>query len=127
LEVKIDAIGRRKFTPQWKWHIVNQAKTAGRSASVIAREHDLNTNQLFRWIREAEKGHARWVRVAKGVTGSLEVDEPGQFLPVTVSPSIPATSLSLTSTIKLELASGHRLSVENADPDTLKMLLSVLA
>jgi len=57
--MKVDALGRRTFSPQWKMNIVDQATTSSRSVSLIARENIINTNQVFRWIREVKKGQLR--------------------------------------------------------------------
>ena len=123
----MDAAGRRKFTSEWKWHIVERARTSERSVSVIAREYDVNSNQLFRWIREVEQGHARWVRVVKGLPLSRQVDAPGSFLPVAVSPPPSGAELTASASISVVLAAGHRLNVDNATPQMLTTLLSVLA
>ncbi len=127
METQTDAAGRRKFTPEWKWHIVELATTSERSVSVIAREYDVNSNQLFRWIREVERGSARWVRVMKGLPLSRQAEAPAAFLPVAVSSPSPSAELPANTSITVALASGHRVSVDNATPQMLTTLLSVLA
>jgi transposase len=47
----------------------------GASVSVIARRHDLNTNQLFKWCRQ--------------FGSSAASAEPAGFLPVEVMPAAP--------------------------------------
>ncbi|MBT0587662.1 transposase, partial [Alteromonas sp. SM 2104] len=39
--------------------IVHRATSSSRSVSLIARENNINTNQVFRWVREAKQGQAR--------------------------------------------------------------------
>ncbi len=125
MDTKVDAVGRRAFTPQWKMDIVHQAKSSSRSVSLIARENNINTNQVFRWIREAKKGQARWVRMATGTLPLAQSNTPTTFLPVAVAPPKPA--LPTTSSITVELASGHRLTVNNADAQMVRVLLSALS
>ncbi|WP_390881951.1 transposase, partial [Alteromonas oceanisediminis] len=59
MDIQVDPVRRRAFTPQWKMDIVKPATTSPRSVSIIARENNINTNQVFRWVREAKQGQAR--------------------------------------------------------------------
>ncbi|WP_390881904.1 transposase, partial [Alteromonas oceanisediminis] len=59
MDIQVDSVGRRAFTPQWKMDIVHRATSSSRSVSLIARENNINTNQVFRWVREAKQGQAR--------------------------------------------------------------------
>ncbi len=43
---------RRYFTPEQKNAIAREALVAGASVSRIARNHDVNTNQVFKWVRD---------------------------------------------------------------------------
>jgi transposase len=47
---------RRRFTPEQKCSIVEQSMKPGASVSRVAREHDVNTNQVFKWRRLHERG-----------------------------------------------------------------------
>jgi transposase len=125
LDTKVDAAGRRAFTPQWKMDIVQQATSSSRSVSLIARENNINTNQVFRWIREAKQGQARWVRIATGALPVEQSNVPATFLPVAVAPPKPA--LPTTSSITVELANGHRMTVNHADAQMVRVLLSALS
>jgi transposase len=42
---------RRRFTLEQKRAIVEQSMKPGASVSRVAREHDVNTNQVFKWRR----------------------------------------------------------------------------
>jgi transposase-like protein len=42
----------RSFTAEQKKTIAEEALSAGASVSRVARTHDLNTNQVFKWMRE---------------------------------------------------------------------------
>lgn len=75
---------RRRWPDALKRELVAAAMAPGASVSVIARRHDLNTNQLFKWCRQF---------------GSLTAStEPTGFLPVEVMP-LPAvpSPVSITS------------------------------
>lgn len=51
-DVTIPKVQRRRFTPEFKQQVVDEVLAGQESASVIARRHDLNANQVFRWKRE---------------------------------------------------------------------------
>ncbi|MBT0588220.1 IS66 family insertion sequence element accessory protein TnpB, partial [Alteromonas oceanisediminis] len=91
----------------------------------IARENNINTNQVFRWVREAKQGQARWVRIATGSLPVAKLNEPSTFLPVAVSSPKPA--LPTTLSITVELANGHRVTINNADAQVMRVLLSALS
>ena len=44
--------GRRQYSEAQKRQIVAETQTPGASVSVVARRHDVNSNQLFRWRRQ---------------------------------------------------------------------------
>ncbi len=43
---------RRNWPEAFKRQVVAETLEAGSSVSIVARRHDLNTNQLFKWRRE---------------------------------------------------------------------------
>jgi len=43
---------RRRYDPAFKRAIVEQTLAPGASVARIAREHDINANQLFKWRRQ---------------------------------------------------------------------------
>jgi transposase len=47
---------RRRFTLAQKRDIVEQSMKPGASVSRVARDHDVNTNQVFKWRRLHEQG-----------------------------------------------------------------------
>lgn len=47
---------RRRFTNEYKRQVVQTLLTSPMSLSRVAREHDLDHNQLARWRREYEQG-----------------------------------------------------------------------
>ena len=98
---------------------------AGReSVSVVARRHDVNANQLFKWRQQYRKG--------------LLADEsdPQSLIPVAVTPS-PASKLVAEDTeevmreagrLEITLTGGHRLVVTGTVcPQALRTVLTVLS
>src|SRR2546430_14610026 len=46
-------VGKRRNWPEaFKRQVVAESLEPGSSVSIVARRHDLNTNQLFKWRRE---------------------------------------------------------------------------
>ncbi|EOX1304377.1 transposase [Vibrio cholerae] len=115
---------RGVFSPEFKWQIVRESKERTLSVSELARKYDVNTNQVFRWVREAEAGQALWVRRAKG-----EPDAPiaaSVFLPVSVRPANAAPVLSQPA-ITVSFRSGHQLMLHEATPAMLAQLVAALS
>ncbi|WP_080604398.1 transposase [Sinorhizobium fredii] len=48
--------GRRNWSLEEKWRIVEEAQLPGNSVAEVARRRGINSNLLFRWIRAAEPG-----------------------------------------------------------------------
>jgi len=115
---------RRAFSPEFKWQIVQETKERTLSVSELARKYDVNTNQVFRWVREVNLGKALWVRRAKG-----EVDTPvatSPFLPVSVRAVNPAPVLHQPA-ITVSFRSGHQLVLHEATPGMLQQLVAALS
>ncbi|EPD5143471.1 transposase [Vibrio metoecus] len=70
----------RAFSPEFKWQLVQESKTRTLSTSELVRKYDVNTNQVFRWVREAQLGEALLVRRAKCELAIRAAPTP--FLPV---------------------------------------------
>lgn len=95
------------FPPEFKWQIVQESKEQTLSVSELARKYDVNTNQVFRWVREVNAGQALWVRRAKGEI-SAPVATTSAFLPVSVRAQI-----SHQAAITVMFRSGHQLVVSS--------------
>jgi Transposase and inactivated derivatives len=72
---------RRSFSPAFKMNIAKLALAGDLSVSVIARQNDINTNQVFRWTREFQRQQAYWVKQALHLPSSIS--EP-KLLPVKI-------------------------------------------
>lgn len=91
---------RRAWSLEEKQRIVAESRAPGASASVVARRHDVNTNQLFTWRRQLEEASA------------APPDQPGGFVPAAVAVERPAAPCARGSgQIEIVLESGARVIV----------------
>ena len=72
-------VRRFRTTQQWR-EIVEETLKPGASVALIARAHDVNTNQVFKWRRQYHKGE-------------LEIQPKATLLPVRVSESVSIKTL----------------------------------
>jgi transposase len=102
--------------------IVEETLKPGASIALVARAHDVNTNQVFKWRRQYKQGR-------------LEIEAPTpRLLPVKISTTIPATAVishrksrtKRSGMIDIDL--GHaRVRIEGAvDPDCVRAALEGL-
>ena len=114
---------RRKRWPEaLKREIVAATFLPGASVSIVARQYDVNANQVFSWRR-------RYCAAEHAPAPALST--PG-LVPVTITPgpddegaSPPAPTTS--ETIEIEVAGGYRVRVGSGfDGRTLKRVLDVL-
>ena len=126
--LNVDTNGaKRRRNKRWpkalKREIVAATYLPASSVSVVARQYDVNANQVFRWRRLAEKsGSPR--RASSSPSSGL--------VPVTITPepecvggtrSIPAAS----DTIEIEVGGNCRVRVGSSfDGPALKRVLDVL-
>jgi transposase len=92
---------RRRWPEAVKRQIVAETRAPGASVSVVARRHDVNANQVFRWRQQY---------AAAGPDGEI------RLVPVQPSPAStwPAASPAATGVIEIELVSGARVRVSGA-------------
>jgi len=106
---------RRRWPVALKRQIVAETLAPGASASVVARRHDVNTNQLFRWRRD-------W---REGLLGKADPDEG--LVPVAIA-GRDACASGGTGMIEIELAHGARVRVSGrVDAAALRQVLEVLS
>lgn len=117
--------GRRTYSPQFKWKLAQEYKAGSLSMSALARQHDVNANQLFRWVREAELGQALWVRRVANNDPAISL-EPCPFLPVKVQANEVLPALH-SGAITVSFRSGHQLVLQEATPDMLRQLVAALS
>lgn len=100
-----------------KLEIVEAALAPGASVSVIARQYDVNANQVFGWRK----------RYREGLLGPIDA-APLTMVPVTVTTEPIATvAPSTADTIEIELAGKYRIRVgSGVDGKALRRVLDAL-
>jgi transposase len=105
----------RSWPDALKREIVAASFAPGASVSIVAREYDVNSNQVFAWRK---------------LYGERSVTTPGpQLVPVTVTPdqSVESAAANSSGVIEIELPRGYRIRVSGSDKAaTLRLLLDVL-
>lgn len=112
---------RRRWSAELKRELVAATLEPGSSVALVARRHEVNANQLFKWRREL----GAVAPVAKGL------------VPVEVTPTLPAGPLIEArppaparpelGRIEITLAGGVRVKIEGAaDPVTVAAALGAV-
>ena len=114
---------RHKVWPETlKREIVAACAVPGASVSMVARQYDVNTNQVFTWRK-------RYAEVS-----DVKASQP-QLLPVVVTPEQPAAlpppcplpSAAVADVIEIELPGGYRVRIgSNIRPAALRAVLDAL-
>jgi transposase len=115
--------GKRRRNKRWpkalQREIVAATYLPGSSVSVVARQYDVNANQVFRWRRLAEKS---------GSTTPSSSSSSSGLVPVTITPEPddkPAPAVS--DAIEIEVGGDCRVRVGSGfDGRALKRVLDVL-
>jgi len=108
---------RRKWSDEEKARIIAQTRVPGVSVPEVAHRYDLNTNMIFKWIRDP-----RYNCVSDNEPEALS------FLPVEVPQnSFPAERAhepsAMPGSLKIVLANGHHLELTGAfDTDAVVRL-----
>ena len=107
---------RRQWSAGLKRRIVAETLEPGASVSIVARRHDVNANQVFRWRRAlALEPPAAAQRVA--------------MLPVEIAPTVnkPRPRSRRYGVIEINLAGGARVCVRGeVAPETLRQVIELL-
>ena len=137
MEQKIlSAEPRRTFSNEFKLQMVKLASQLGASVARIAREHDINDNLLFKWLRLWQNEG----RVSRCLPITTSSDTGVELLPVEITPDEPKEPMStlplLLSTPSQSTASASSCKVEfhydkttlkNPSPELLTVLLRELS
>jgi transposase len=128
---------RRKRRRSWplaeKRRIVAETCLSGASVSVVARRHDVNANQVFRWRRELAAGDRAALPapacefVPIGVFAEVDGKVPAVADHDDRRPGAPTMPTVRSSLIEIDLASGTRLRVDaSVDERALGRVLRAL-
>jgi transposase len=103
---------RRRWPEAVKRELVAATFEPGASVSIVARRHDLNANQLFKWRRQLEEARR------------TPMVEPGGLFPVEIGPGSPAGPVvearpaagaePLVGSIEIALPGGVRIKIKGA-------------
>ncbi len=109
---------RRQWPEALKRQIVSETLEPGSSVSIVARRHDVNANQLFKWRREM---------VPKETTPAAS--EGVTMLPVEIvpEPGEPRRRARRTGLIEIAFACGARVCLRGeVSPETLRQVIELL-
>ena len=104
----------RSWPEALKREIVEATLVPGSSASIVARQYDVNVNQVFAW-RKRYRTEAEPTKL--------------QLLPVTVTPDQPSapTPAPVNDVIEIELSAGYRVRIgSGVKAGALRLILDVL-
>ena len=108
---------RRQWSEALKRRIVAETLEPGASVSIVARRHNVNANQVFKWRREMAPGQP------------ATVEQSVAMLPVEIVPeaSEPRPRARRSGTIEITFAGGARVCVRGeVSPQTLRQVIELL-
>ena len=107
---------RRQWTEAFKRQIVAETLEPGASVSIVARRHDVNANQLFKWRREMAPEQS-------------PAEQSVTMLPVEIAPEAgkPQVRARRSGTIEITFSGGARVCVcGEVSPETLRQVIELL-
>ena len=117
METGIEVVGgssrvRRHWTVNEKRRIVEESLSSGRSMASLARDHDLNANQLFYWRKLYRAGQL-------SEDPSTELPRSVQLLPISVADDEPLSAEQIKTwaphlTMNIEIPGRALVSLEGA-------------
>src|SRR6266446_7092426 len=110
------SVGRRREWPEaLKRQMVSETLEPGSSVSIVARRHDVNTNQLFKWRREL-------------LPKAVPAVEASTMVPVEIVAERPRhRRVARQGIIEIEFGSGARVSLRGeVVPAVLRQVIELL-
>lgn len=105
---------RRQWSEAAKRQIVAETLEPGSSVSIVARRHDVNANQVFKWRREMAPKQRR------------AANEGVRMLPVEIVPE-PVHRARSGGAIEIAFACGARVCLRGeVSPETLRQVIELL-
>jgi transposase len=111
---------RRSFSAEQKNVIVEEALAPGASVSRVAHVHDLNTNQVFKWMREREVKPRAACATPTLIPVVLHQGNTA------AKPCAQAPAIAVAGTIELHLSKGRVCLTGTVDPGALRIVLECL-
>jgi transposase len=106
------AAKRRQYSEALKRQMVAETLVPGASVSVVARRHDVNSNQLFRWRRQL---------LPKAMV------ETGKMVPVEIAPDGRPRRADREGIIEIAFGCGARLRLRGeVSGETLRQVIELL-
>lgn len=110
--------GRRpNFPAEFKRQVVEATLQPGASVSIIAREHDVNANLVFRWWQQYQDGVFGPVRHAATLIPVQVVETPAEIPAAVFSP------IDSVAEIVIEVAKAKLRIIGAPDPHTVHIIL----
>ena len=104
--------GRRQYSEALKRQMVAETQAPGASVSVVARRHDVNSNQLFRWRRQL---------LPKAAV------ESGAMVPVEIAPDGGRPSPDRAGVIEITFGCGAQVRLRGeVSSETLRQVIELL-
>ena len=117
--------GKRRHWPEvLKRRMVAETLEPGASVSIVARRHDVNANQLFKWRREmmSEQLPAAGENVAML---PVEIAQPVELAPERAGE--PRSRLRRSGVIEITFGSGARVCLRGeVSPETVRQVIELL-
>ncbi len=107
---------RRQWSEAFKRRIVAETLAPGASVSIVARRHDVNANQVFKWRRQMAAEPA-------------SAEQSVTLLPVAIAPEAgePRARARRNGTIEITFSGGARVCVRGeVSPETLRQVIELL-
>jgi transposase len=121
---------RRRFTLEQKRGIVEQSMKPGASVSRVARDYDVNTNQVFKWRRLHERGLLGTGRKAVPMLPVKIEDSPasaGRIVIQAHDAEVKQPRATKTGSMEIELQGG-RVTVRGVvDRAALRVVIKILS
>ena len=112
-------VKRRNWPEAFKRQVVAETLEAGSSVSIVARRHDVNANQLFKWRREM---------LPKAPPAEAE-SNPMVPVEIVAEPErcLPRRRIERTGFIDIEFGCGARVCIRGeVAPKTLRQVIELL-
>ena len=115
---------RREWPEALKRRIVAETLEPGSSVSIVARRHDVNANQLFKWRREMMPEQSPADEGAAMLPVEIVSRQPGE-LPE--QPGEPRPRARRSGVIEITFGCGTRMCLRGeVSPETLRQVIELL-